>query len=567
MTKNFFCIFSVLIGFFLAGVISVQAALLIGADQSYLRQINVEPAWNQTLGRGVVVAVLDSGVDVNHPDLKNNIWINRGEIPGDGIDNDHNGYIDDVSGWDFVADSSDPSPKFDGDYLVDGINHGTAIAGIISAAPSTGFASLAPEAKIMPLRILNASGEGDVANLIKAIRYAVANGAKIINLSLVGVGQDADLEQALQAASDAGVLIITASGNTAAATGGADLDATPLYPICYQNNLGVTAVDTQNRKSVFADYGSCVDLSAPGENIKSLAYYNLRQPDFNDYYQSDYNGTSFAAAITSGAAALLKSKNNYLSPRQISQALISTVQNISLINPAYVGKIGGLLDVGAAINYSWPAVPAPAFGSLIKTAQNEIYYLDANNQKSLIPNYQIFASWYNDLPSEHKIKTVSPEELKNYSSGSTLLARSGSLLKFNGDVNIYLLGFSNRLCRVVNLAAAKNLYGQNWQRNLIFLKSDLRQQYFQDADCLIKEKMPSYPDGLLLQYANSSDIFYLADGLKRRVSSQGFSTNNFNSNSIIKNVSPAVSIASGPDLLDRETDIFPYLNKFDYVGF
>ena len=567
MIKKFFYPFFALIGLALVGVISVQAAPLIGADQLYLRQINVEPAWNQTLGRGVVVAVLDSGVDVNHPDLKNNIWINRGEIPGDGIDNDHNGYIDDVSGWDFVADSSDPSPKFDGDYLVDGINHGTAIAGIISAAPSTGFASLAPEAKIMPLRILNASGEGDVANLIKAIRYAVANGAKIINLSLVGVGQDADLEQALQAASDAGVLIITASGNTAAATGGADLDATPLYPICYQNNLGVTAVDTQNRKSVFADYGSCVDLSAPGENIKSLAYYNLRQPDFNDYYQSDYNGTSFAAAITSGAAALLKSKNNYLSPRQISQALISTVQNISLINPAYVGKIGGLLDVGAAINYSWPAVPAPAFGSLIKTAQNEIYYLDANNQKSLIPNYQIFASWYNDLPSEHKIKTVSPEELKNYSSGSTLLARSGSLLKFNGDVNIYLLGFSNRLCRVVNLAAAKNLYGQNWQRNLIFLKSDLRQQYFQDADCLIKEKMPSYPDGLLLQYANSSDIFYLADGLKRRVSSQGFSTNNFNSNSIIKNVSPAVSIASGPDLLDRETDIFPYLNKFDYVGF
>ncbi|TSD05572.1 MAG: peptidase S8/S53 subtilisin kexin sedolisin, partial [Parcubacteria group bacterium Athens0714_12] len=128
------------------------------SEQKALNDIKITQAWDMTRGsKDVVIAVLDSGVDIAHLDLKNNIWINKGEIPNDGIDNDKNGYVDDVNGWDFVDENNDPNPKFSLNFTEVGLNHGTIISGLIAAQGDNGegMTGVCPNCKIMPLRVLD----------------------------------------------------------------------------------------------------------------------------------------------------------------------------------------------------------------------------------------------------------------------------------------------------------------------------------------------------------------------------------------------------------------------------
>jgi len=156
----------------------------------YLKKIRVSQAWDITRGGSddIVIAVLDTGVDINHPDLKNNIWINKGEVPADGIDNDQDGYIDNYYGWDFVANLPDPSPKFNGEFTEAAIHHGTLVAGLIAATGDNneGVVGVAFKSKIMPLRVLDSQGNGSVEAVIRAVDFAINHRADIINLSFVG---------------------------------------------------------------------------------------------------------------------------------------------------------------------------------------------------------------------------------------------------------------------------------------------------------------------------------------------------------------------------------------------
>ena len=168
--------------------------------QTYLDMINIGPSWSDELkvNKEVVVAVLDSGVDLDHPDLIDSIWTNTEEIAGDGIDNDKNSYIDDRFGWDFVDSDNNPEPDLDEGYDFTAANHGTVIAGIIAAtANDNGIVGIAPKAKIMPLKILDSKGVGNTLVLSQAIDYAVENGADIINLSLVGDTYGPNLEESI----------------------------------------------------------------------------------------------------------------------------------------------------------------------------------------------------------------------------------------------------------------------------------------------------------------------------------------------------------------------------------
>jgi hypothetical protein len=163
--------------------------------------IRAVQAWNQFTGSGAtLVAVIDSGIDYRHPDLAANIWRNPGEIPGNGIDDDGNGYIDDVHGYDFVNNDADP---------LDDNRHGTHVAGIIGAAGDNGLgiAGVAWQSRLMALKVLSAIGSGYTSNAIKAINYAVANGAKIINASWGGAPYDAALDAAIQYARSQGVIL------------------------------------------------------------------------------------------------------------------------------------------------------------------------------------------------------------------------------------------------------------------------------------------------------------------------------------------------------------------------
>jgi subtilisin family serine protease len=324
---------------------------LIGR-QWYLDAIHAQDAWDLTTGSSdVIVAVIDTGVDIYHEDLKDNIWTNPKEIVGNGKDDDGNGFIDDIHGWNFVASSNDIRPwgeATDDDAFV----HGTLVSSIIAGKGNNGvgIAGIAWDAKIMPLVAIAKDGTGSTTDVADALRYAVDNGADIVNLSIEGDTEDPDLSDAMAYARANGVLTVTVSGNGDEI--GRDLDATPVYPACSGKNgmLGsvtVTASDEQNRKASFADYGSCVDVSAPGTAI----FAARPQAGESSGYEGGYDGTSVAAPIVAGVAALLKSVHPTWGASELRNRILASAVSIDAENPASLaGKLGkGLVNAGAAV--------------------------------------------------------------------------------------------------------------------------------------------------------------------------------------------------------------------------
>ncbi|MDD5043054.1 MAG: S8 family peptidase [Patescibacteria group bacterium] len=349
--KGFIKIFSLLVLFFI-GINAAQALVFPNdpyyKNQWYLNHINLPAAWDYTQGsESVVVAVIDSGVDINHPDLRENIWVNSDEIKGDGIDNDENGYVDDVNGWDFINNIPDPLPKYSAAGFTNvGMQHGTVIAGVLAARGNNGegVAGVSWRSKIMPLRAMNSFGSGDANTVIRAIDYAVDNGAQIINMSFVGFADELSLKQTVERAYNKGVLIVAAGGNNTTKKEGDDLDLVKMYPICFNDSvnnllLGVSSTDANDQKARFSNYGSCVNISAPGIDFFSTEFLD-KKFGFNESYGGNWSGTSLATPLISGTAALIKSfKPNY-SVEKIIKLILENSQPIDDKNPFYVGKLG-----------------------------------------------------------------------------------------------------------------------------------------------------------------------------------------------------------------------------------
>ena len=306
-----------------------------GADISAL------DAWRITTGSpSVVVAVVDTGVDYNHPDLAPNIWQNTREIIN-GKDDDGNGYVDDVRGWNFVAKNNDP---------MDDNGHGTHCAGTIAAVGNNGIgvAGTAWNVKIMPLKFLNEKGSGYISDAISAILYASRNGASVISNSWSGTGYSQSLKDAIDASN---AVVICAAGNS-----GANADITPQYPAAFtsSNILSVAATDYNDKLASFSNYGAVsVDLAAPGVSIYSTAKSGGYQ------YLS---GTSMATPHVSGVAALLKSQNPSMSASQIRSRIFNSVDAVS----ALAGKVasGGRLNAAKALGGAAPTptpTPVPTF--------------------------------------------------------------------------------------------------------------------------------------------------------------------------------------------------------------
>ncbi len=244
--------------------------------------IDAPEAWDMTTGSdSVVIAVIDSGVAYNHPDLKDNIWTNTGETScEDGIDNDSNGYIDDCNGWDFLSDDNDPEDYYE---------HGTHVAGIIAAVGNNneGVTGVMWQAKIMPLRFLGINGSGTVADAVAAILYANANGAHVINASWGGDNYSLALKDAIDASN---AVVVCAAGND-----GVDNDSTPYYPASYtsSNIITVAATDHNDGIAVFSDYGAAsVDLAAPGVDIYSSIPVFSYGAEVTVYGEEDFDGES-----------------------------------------------------------------------------------------------------------------------------------------------------------------------------------------------------------------------------------------------------------------------------------
>ena len=312
------------------------------ADQWYLDQIDASSAWNiETGSSDVVVAVLDTGVDLDHPDLAQNIWTNVGEIAGNNKDDDDNGFVDDVHGWDFVQDDNDPLPTLRDNSSIDVLSHGTVIAGLIAAQSDNdeGVAGLAWNARIMPVRMLSINGSGNDLDAAHAIDYAVENGADVINLSFAGYNTSTTLTRAVERAYNSGVVVVAAMGND-----DQDVDNNQVYPACSKGEandwvIGVTSSDQDDVGSSFTNYGSsCSDVSAPGEDIFGLMYENLPE-GYTEIYAGGWSGTSVASPLVAGTAALLLSAYPGLAPSDV-QTLIRLSVDPLLPSGVKTGAVG-----------------------------------------------------------------------------------------------------------------------------------------------------------------------------------------------------------------------------------
>lgn len=324
--------------------------------QNYLKHIKADLGWTWAReANDVVIAIIDTGVQLDHPDLKDNIWVNEDEIPDDDIDNDLNGYIDDIYGWDFVNNTSDNNVKISRGYEKYAVNHGTVIAGIAAGSGNNneGITGIIWKTKIMSLRALDSQGQGNTYNVARAIDYAVKNGADIINLSFVGNKSDPILSGSIQRANQAGIAIVAAAGNETSV--GIDLDKNPKYPVCndFDKNmiLGVGSVNANNKLTEFSNFGkNCIDIMAPGENFYSTQVFQPELRDFKNKYGDNWSGTSFSAPLVSGTIALIKAIDPNFTIEEIYDLIKESAFSISFKNFSHRKQIGaGLLDVNNAL--------------------------------------------------------------------------------------------------------------------------------------------------------------------------------------------------------------------------
>ncbi len=350
---------------------SVKAAIVPNdpffSNQWYLSKIKADSAWEKVSDSPqTVIAVIDSGIQINHPDLQHNIWLNAKEVATDDIDNDQNGFIDDVHGWDFVNNIPDPSPKFATGWTEAGVSHGTMVAGIIAAQGNNkmGVSGVTWHAKIMPLKALNDKGEGRISDVIRAIDYAINNGADIINLSFASLNYSDGLQEAIARAHKAGLIIVAAAGNEQAAGDGYNIDETKIYPACYDGRLigenmviGVAATDALDQKTRFSSYGfNCVDISAPGISFFNTAT-NGDRPGADKYYDGYWSGTSMAAPLVTATLALIQEANPELGRRETVNILFASADNISRLNPDYLGRLGnGRVNTNKAVEMAKTAL-------------------------------------------------------------------------------------------------------------------------------------------------------------------------------------------------------------------
>jgi len=328
------------------------------------RAIQAPLAWEVTTGTlSVTIAIIDTGVDLAHPDLATQIWMNLGEVGLDGggqakqtngVDDDGNGYVDDWRGWDFAAQDNDPQ---------DERGHGTHVAGIAAAAGdnSVGIAGVAWGVTIMPLKIFTSTGLASNTDAASAMVYAVDNGARIINLSVGDVQPDPALEAGVNYAVEHGALVVAAAGNFSSQG--------VVYPGAYPNALAVAAVDIFSETLSTSSYGPQVDLAAPGGEI------------YSTYWSNTYNylsGTSMATPHVSGVAALLASRPGFETPEKIRLALEATAFDLGA--PCWDTHYGfGLVQALAALNFD-PLADRRAYCGFLPMIENNTQNAIHNTQ-------------------------------------------------------------------------------------------------------------------------------------------------------------------------------------------
>lgn len=296
----------------------------------------------------VLVAVVDSGIDASHPDLAGALWANPKEVAGNGKDDDRNGYVDDVLGWNFFDKSNN---------TWDNNGHGTFVAGIIAARTHdvAGIAGVNPWARILPVKVTDFDNKGDHLHITAGIYYAAQMGARVINVSIGGKRLTLGEQYAIDFAVKKGALVVVAAGNEG-------IDMADFSPAAVEGAITVAATDDRDRRAGFSNFGAKIDIAAPGVDILSL---RARQTDLMAIYDRKYkpgsnivgedrmyyrlSGTSFAAPYVAGVASLLFSINPRLTPEQVKRMILQSARDIEV--PGFDRLTGyGLLDARAALN-------------------------------------------------------------------------------------------------------------------------------------------------------------------------------------------------------------------------
>ncbi len=341
--------------------------------------VNLPAAWDIQQGApGVVIAIMDTGVDTGHPDLAARIWQNPGEIPGNGLDDDGNGYVDDVRGWDFGQNDNDPNPHATPDPSgIDVGFHGTHCAGIAGAASDNGVgvAGATWGCSILPLKVVDGQGAFTTEALVGAFLYAADLGVGVLSMSFGGPDQDgfaAFVQQLVDEAITADVVCVAAAGN--------DGTSARMYPAACDGVIAVAATNSANARASFSNWGDWVDVAAPGERILStmcrnysfgwlmeLMYMLLLGWDGTPYLVSD--GTSMACPLVAGVCGLIRSAGPHLDAAGVARRLIDTGDPV-----AYDRPIGPKVNAAAAVSglalsdapppppagpRLWPARPNP----------------------------------------------------------------------------------------------------------------------------------------------------------------------------------------------------------------
>lgn len=366
-------------------------------QQWNLNSINAYKAWNLAVGRNIVIGLVDSGVDITHPDFKNQLYINSAEdinhngvfdnwpstevrngVSGDldGIDEDGNGVVDDVCGYNFVdsdyqalGNSQGRDPLINDDY-----GHGTSVAGVMCANNPSGITGIAYGAKIMPLKAIDLQGNGEADDIAAAIVYGVLNGVNVLNMSF-GESFDSEIiHEAVKFAEANSVFIAASSGN--------NNSSKPHFPSDYEEVCSVGASTKDNQKWSLSNYGNNLDIMAPGASVFTTKWNNS---------YGEVSGTSIAAPQISAVAALLLEKNKNLSPQQIKDILKSSAKDIE--DSGWDLKSGsGLVDAYAALQYNGNpelTISSPVKYYIYETKTSKTVPLVANIAVPLFNSYSV----------------------------------------------------------------------------------------------------------------------------------------------------------------------------------
>lgn len=410
------------------------------AQQWYLREIRAPEAWDVSQGSAsVIIGIVDTGVDIKHPDLASKIWTNPREVPGNGVDDDRNGFVDDAHGWDFVNSVPDPSPKPDGvdndsDGLSDdGTDHGTAMAGLAAAATNNGrgIAGAGFYCTIMPIKSLNDEGSGSSQDLTNGILYAIENGAHVVNMSFGGGAYSQAQADVIEYGLSKNVIFVAAAGNS-----GSMMEH---YPSGYRGVLCVAATGFNGKLSSISNYGPTIDVAAPGGDFNSSPPAEMisTAPYFPEYgftqlYRARTKegyltaGTSASAALVSGVAGLVRARFPSASWLEIQQRIVGTCVNIDALNPGYEGMIGdGLVNAYGAVS----ATTVPSVRPRIRLINATVNDADFGNGNGLFEhgetvtvvatyrNYSVGAAQNVRVTlssSDPSLEIVSPEYLIPY---------------------------------------------------------------------------------------------------------------------------------------------------------